>query len=40
MSNYYNDKEWKEISELEYSNLEVRQEIKTKNKDKTIGYVS
>lgn len=40
MTNYYNDKERKEIAELEYSDLTIEQELKTQSKDKTIGYVS
>ncbi|MDA9471182.1 hypothetical protein [Enterococcus sp. 5H] len=40
MTNYYNDKERKEIAELEYSDLTIEQELRTQSKDKTIGYVS
>lgn len=40
MANTYNDKERKEIAELEYQNLTLEQELKLQNKDKTIGYVS
>ncbi|EOH57057.1 hypothetical protein UA3_00568 [Enterococcus faecium EnGen0263] len=40
MTSYYSDKEHVEIAQLEYSKLSMGQELKIKDKTKTIGYVS
>lgn len=40
MTSYYSDKEHVEIAQLEYSKLSIGQELKIKDKTKTIGYVS
>ncbi|KEI50361.1 hypothetical protein P742_0108235 [Enterococcus faecium UC8668] len=39
MTSYYSDKEHVEIAQLEYSKLSIGQELKIKDKTKTIGYV-
>ncbi|EGP4872393.1 hypothetical protein Q1I10_002300 [Enterococcus faecium] len=40
MTSYYSDKKHVEIAQLEYSKLSIGQELKIKDKTKTIGYVS